>query len=145
MRVVPRESRVLGATAAGDAMVTVSDCGKGRVVFVNAPIERSAFLGRGAFDGERPDPLYLVYREAAKIAGVGRVVEKGDCPCVGLSEHPLGGGAAVVVAVNHEPRAVECPVEVAGDVGRVWLGEVSGSAIRLGPNGAAVFEVLPRR
>ncbi|MBQ6247835.1 MAG: beta-mannanase [Kiritimatiellae bacterium] len=141
VRIVPRESRVLGATADGDAMMTVADYGKGRVVFVNAPIEREAFLRGGAFSGEDPNPLYLAYREAAKLAGVRRVVEKGDCPCVGITEHPAEEGSTVIVAVNHEPRAVECPVSICGRIGRVWLGAPVDGALALPPHGIAVFEV----
>ncbi len=141
VRIAPRESRVLGATADGDAMATVSDYGKGRIIFVNAPIERDAFLNADAFAGENPNPLYLVYREAAKIAGVRRVVEKGDCPCIGLTEHPAGDGRTIVVAVNHEPREVECPVLIKGALVRVWRGMVADSRIVLSPNDAAVFEV----
>ena len=141
VRIAPRESRVLGATADGDAMATVSDYGKGRVIFVNAPIERDAFLRAGAFEGDNPNPLYLVYREAARIAGVRRVVEKGDCPCIGLTEHPAGDGRTIVVAVNHEPREVECPVRIKGALVRVWRGTVADSRIVLSPNDAAVFEV----
>ena len=142
MRIVPRESRVLGATANGNAMATVSDYGRGRVVFVNAPIERDAFLRAGAFEGDNPNPLYLVYREAARIAGVRRVVEKLDAPCVGFTEHPVGDGRTVVVAVNHEPREVDCPVQIHGTLGRVWCGAVSADRIVLPANDAAVFEVV---
>ena len=142
VRIVPRESRVLGATANGNAMATVSDYGRGRVVFVNAPIERDAFLRAGAFEGDNPNPLYLVYREAARIAGVRRVVEKLDAPCVGFTEHPVGDGRTVVVAVNHEPREVDCPVHIHGTLGRVWRGAVSADRIVLPANDAAVFEVV---
>lgn len=144
-RVVSRESRVLGKTKTGNTMMTVADFGKGRVVFVNAPIERNSFLGTGAYSGENPNPLYLVYREAMEIAGVRRTVEKTDCPSVGLTEHPVGDGTTVVVAVNYEPRAVECAVRVCGTVGRVWRGTVADGTICLDPNGVAVFEVIAHR
>ena len=99
------------------------------------------FLRGGAFSGEDPNPLYLAYREAAKLAGVRRVVEKGDCPCVGITEHPAEEGSTVIVAVNHEPRAVECPVSICGRIGRVWLGAPVDGALALPPHGIAVFEV----
>lgn len=141
VRVVPRESRVLGADADGSAMATVSDYGKGKVVFVNGPIERDGFLRGGAYSCENPNPLYLVYREAASIAGVKRIVEKADCPCVGITEHPAEDGSVIVVAVNHEPSPVECAVNADGAIGRVWRGEVCGGKIILPASGAAVFEI----
>ena len=141
-RIVAHESKVIGETKDGDAMVTVADYGKGHVVFVNAPIERDSFLRTGAYSGENPNPLYLVYREAARIAGVRRIVEKDDCPCLGLSEHKVGDGKTIVVAVNYEPREVECAVKVNGAVGRVWSGRAGNGKISLPANGVAIFEVI---
>ncbi len=43
--------------------------------------------------------------------------------------------------VNHEPRAVECPVSICGRIGRVWLGAPVDGALALPPHGIAVFEV----
>ncbi len=141
--VLPRESKSIGFDKKGDAMVTVANFGKGRVVFVNAAIERESFLCAGAYFGDALNPLYLVYREAAKIAGVKRVVEKSDsCPNVGLTEHKAPDGAIVIVAVNYNPVEIACPVKINGNLGRVWRGDVSPDCIRLGPNDVAVFEVL---
>ena len=143
VRVLPRESKSIGFDKKGDAMVTVANFGKGRVVFVNAAIERESFLCAGAYFGDALNPLYLVYREAAKIAGVKRVVEKSElCPNVGLTEHKAPDGAIVVVAVNYNPVEIACPVKINGNLGRVWRGDVSPDCIRLGPNDVAVFEVL---
>ena len=142
VRVLPRESKSIGFDKNGDAMVTVANFGKGRVVFVNAAIERESFLGAGAYFGDALNPLYLVYREAAKIAGVKRVVEKSAfCPNVGLTEHKASDGTIVIVAVNYDPVEIACPVKIDGSLGRVWRGDVSPDCIRLGSNGVAVFEV----
>lgn len=143
IRVLPRESKSIGVEKNGDAMVTIANYGKGRVMVVNAAIERESFLGTGAYFGEGINPLYLVYREAAKIAGVKRIVEKSEfCPNVGLTEHKAPDGAIVVVAVNYNPVEIACPVKINGNLGRVWRGDVSPDCIRLGPNDVAVFEVL---
>ena len=142
VRVLPRESKSIGFDKNGDAMVTVANFGKGRVVFVNAAIERESFLGAGAYFGDALNPLYLVYREAAKIAGVKRVVEKPAFgPNVGLTEHKASDGTIVIVAVNYDPVEIACPVKINGNLGRVWRGDVSLDSIRLGPNDVAVFEV----
>ena len=76
-----------------------------------------------------------------KIAGVKRVVEKGDCPWVGITEHPAEDGSTIVMAINFEPRAITCPVSLKGRIGRVWLGKVNADSIELPPNEAALFEV----
>ena len=86
-------------------------------------------------------PYYLVFREAAKVAGLRHVVEKGDCPWVGITEHPANDGSTIVMAINFEPRAMECPVKVNGTVGRVWRGAVKDGKISLDANEVALFEV----
>ena len=142
VRVLPMESKAVGVDKDGDAMVTVANFGKGRVVFVNAAIERESFRSAGAYFGDGINPLYLVYREAAKIAGVKRVVEKNEsCPNVGLTEHKLSDGNTIIVAVNYDPVKITCPVKLNGNLGRVWRGNVAPDCIRLGSNDVAVFEI----
>ena len=86
-------------------------------------------------------PYYLVFREAARLAGLRPVVEKADCPSVVLTEHPASEGKTIVIALNCEPRAVTCPVTMAGRLKRVWRGDVTSDRICLPANEAAVFEV----
>jgi hypothetical protein len=69
------------------------------------------------------------------------VVEKGDCPWVGITEHPVADGSTIVMAINFEPRAMDCPVSINGQVGCVWRGKVKDSKIVLAPNEVALFEV----
>ena len=69
------------------------------------------------------------------------VVEKGDCPWVALTEHPATDGSTIVMAINYEPRAMECPVKFNSTLGRVWRGDVRADTIVLPPNEVALFEV----
>ena len=140
-RLLPGEAEVLGATPSGEPMFTKFAYGKGVVLLCNAPIDRQTIDRTDVVSGERPQPYYLVFREAAKIAGVRHVVEKGDCPWVGLTEHPAADGSTIVMAINFEPRAVKCPIKVNGTIGRVWRGEVKDDAMLLAANEAALFEV----
>ena len=142
VQLLPRTSKVLGMGVDGEVMMTVSEYGNGKVVFVNAAIERESYFKTGAYFAENLNPLYLVYREAALIAGVKRIVEKGaECPNVGLTEHFLGGGKTLIIAVNYDPYSVKCPVKIKGSLGRVWQGDVSARHLSLEPNGIAIFEV----
>jgi hypothetical protein len=45
------------------------------------------------------------------------------------------------MAINVEPRAIECPVKINGKVGRVWRGEVKDGKVVLAANEVALFEV----
>lgn len=113
----------------GMPILTVNRYGKGKVLFCNASIET-----------EVPLVAESVYRLAAKEAGVERTVVV-DNPAVGLTEHPLDDRTLLVIAVNYEPRAVVGMLNVKGQVGKVYRGEIENGTIHLRPNAAAVFEV----
>ncbi len=139
-RLLPGDAEVLGKTSAGEPVFTRFTLGKGTVLVCNSPIDWATVERADTLSG-KIQPYYLVFREAMKIAGVKRVVEKGDCPFVCLTEHPEADGATIVMAVNFESRPMECPVKVNGALGRVWRGDVRADKIVLPPNEAALFEV----
>ena len=141
-KLLPGEAEVIGKTAAGEPVFTKFSYGKGTVLLCNAPIDRQTIGRADALTGKWVQPYYLVFREAAKIAGLKHVVEKSDCPWVGITEHPAKDGATIVMAINFEPRAIECPVKISGKVGRVWRGDVKEGRIALEANEAALFEVV---
>lgn len=137
----PKGSEVLGITAEGRVVVTTYGYGKGKVVFCNFPIESDSLLRTDCFEGERPNPRYLVYREVAEIAGLDRRVLKVDAPGVGLTEHVQPSGTTIVVAVNYDNRPVRAAVRINGTIGKVFAGIVKRDYIDLPANDYAVFEV----
>ena len=141
VRLQPAEAEVLGKTADGEPAFTRFLLGKGQTLVCNAPLDSQTVARTDVLTGEAIQPYYLVFREAAGYAGVRHVVEKGDCPYVGLTEHPTADGSTIAVAINFEPRTMECPIKVNGTIGSVWRGDVTAGRIRIGPNEAAVFEV----
>lgn len=143
-RIMAHEAKVLAKTSAGEPVVTDFSYGKGRVLYVNFPIEADSVLRRGVFAGKTVDPRYRVYQKAAELAGIRRLVRKGDCPQVGLTEHSMPDGKTVCVAVNYAPDAVSCPVEIDGTVVRVFRGEMINGALAIRPNDAMVLEVAHR-
>ena len=140
-RLLPAEAEVLATTAVGEPMFTRCALGEGQVLLFNAPIDRLAVDRADALTGKWIQPYYLPFRETARLAGVRHVVEKGDCPWVALTEHPSADGSTIVMAINYEPRAMECPVKFNGVLGRVWRGDVRADTIVLPPNEVALFEV----
>ena len=131
-------SEVLAEDADGAAMATVCPYGKGRVVFVNWALEIDAVRRSDAFAGDPVNPLYLVYRKAAELAGIRRRVRK-ELPGVGLTEHPLPDGRTLVVAVNYDAAPAVCPLEADGTVARTWGGRWDGASLSLDANDAAVL------
>ena len=121
-------------------MVTSFRKGKGNVVFCNFPIESDSLHRTDCFSGKNVNPRYLVYKAAAKIAGVKRRVTK-EQPNVGLTEHRTADGRTVVVAVNYDDFAVTCPIAIDGTLGKVYRGKVAADSIAFAANDVAVFEV----
>ena len=138
---IARECEVLAKAADGQPMFTRFAYGTGSVFLVNGPVDRQTVARSDTVHGEKIMPYYLLFREAAKGLEAGRKVVKGDCPWVGLTEHLQAGGTTVVIAINFEPREIECPIRTNGSLGTVWRGDVTDGRIRLAANEAAVFEV----
>ena len=143
-RLLAREAEVLGKTSDGEPALTKFRCGKGWVMVANGPFDRQTIGRSDVLCGPGLMSYYLLFREAAEVADLKTVVKKGDCPYVGVTEHPADGGRTIVVAINFEPREIECPVTMEGSLGAVWRGDVSVKRIRLAANEAAVFEVLAK-
>jgi hypothetical protein len=142
-RLLPAGAQILAQTADGEVVFSKFSKGKGEVLLCNAPLDHAAIERTDVFTGADIQPYYLVFREAAKAAQIRHVVEKGDCPWVGFTEHPTSDGKTIVMAINFEPRALVCPVTIKGRLGRVWRGNVTAGEISLAANEVALFEVLP--
>ncbi len=141
-RLLPDGATVLAAAADGEPVLAEFKCGKGRIVVANGSFDRNAIERADCFTGKNPVGYWRLFAKARELAGVKGVVEKVECPWVGVTEHPVVGGSTIVVAINFEPRDIKCPIKLAGRVGRVWRGDVKSDSINLPPNDAAVFEVL---
>jgi len=139
-RITAVDAKVLAQTSDGEPVVTVKACGKGKVVYVNFPLEINSIEATDCFTGADLNPRHLVYRAAAREAGITRRVSC-DMPTVGLTEHPLADGRTVVVAVNYEPKPVKTSLVVSGDVTDVWRGKVSDRTAEIPANDAVVFVV----
>ena len=142
MKVIARECEVLvKAERDGEPIFTRFRYGKGNVLVVNSPVDMAAVNRRDCLTGTKVVPFYRFFRVAAETAGIKTKIVKGDCPYVCFTEHPAQDGSTVVMAINFEPRAIECPISVAGRLGTVWRGKVTDSSVALEPNEAALFEV----
>lgn len=101
---------------------------KGRVIFFNGAVESNA-----------PLTGWPVYAKAGELAGVKRRV-RCSCRDVGLTEHVLPNGEAVVVAINYTPLPVTCTIEC-GAVVRVFHGLRHDKTWTIPANDAVVFLV----
>ena len=122
-------ARQIAADGDGNPFLTVHPCGKGRIVYCNAAIERNAEL-----------TAWPVYAVAAREAGVRRRVTR-DNPLVALTEHPCEDGSLLVVAVNLGPDAATCRLTFDGEIVETYRGRIEGRTLRVPANDAAVFRI----
>ena len=94
-------AKVLAEDESGAPAFSTADYGRGRVFFLAFPLEQQLLDEEGAF---RPDsPPYYRFYEA-----LGRSPEKIARACertTALTEHPLGAGRRLIVAVNYADGA----------------------------------------
>lgn len=137
-RIKSKNNTVIAKTADGEPVVTVSNYGKGKIMFVNFAMEKMATEGSGIFDGNRP--LYLIYREAAKVAGVKRKVElPEECINIGITEHKLKDGKTLIVAINYNPEETRMAISVSPV--KVLRGDYTNKHIQIPANDVAIFIV----
>lgn len=95
-------AKVLAHSGNGNPIVSVNEYGKGKVYFVNFPLE-SMLL-------DTPDShktsYYKIYRDifAEKI---GSHIADSDCVCVGITEHAVSENQAYIVLVNYSGQEVK--------------------------------------
>ena len=141
----PVDCEVVARDSSGNVVVSVKRLGKGRVIAVNFALEKCIIEQESeVVDNSFSNELWRIYAYAAREAGVKRLVAKDD-PRLVLTEHPREGEPALVVAVNTHDTPVECPIRVAGRVGRVWNGSFKDGVLSIGGNDGCVFEVAPAR
>lgn len=98
-----RDAEVLAVDSDDDPIFCGRAFGKGRALFLAAPIERAAAeMPRAFFPGAQE--LYRLYAVAAEKAGVRRRVFRTN-PLLTLTEHELDAETLLVVAVNNTPAA----------------------------------------
>lgn len=99
VKLEPETAEVLAYDSMGLPAVTVNSYGKGRVYYVNFPLETGAINENNAFDGDR----HKVYREAFadKLKSLPVRTEN---KYIGITRHKCGDGSFICVAVNYSEK-----------------------------------------
>lgn len=95
-------AKVLAHETDGNPLFTVNSYGKGKIYFLDMPMEMNLTNTPGAFT-ENPAECWKIYQTiAAEIINKNRVVQKKDI-MVGITEHDLSATEKVVILVNYSP------------------------------------------
>jgi endo-1,4-beta-mannosidase len=90
------DCEVIAADMAGNPVITSKNYGKGRLIYVNVPLENSALTV--------DNNLYLVYRKLAKIAGLELPEKSKD---IGITRHILSDGRILKFFINYSDKTAD--------------------------------------
>ena len=151
MNLESRGAEVLATEEDGNPAMAVSHYGKGRVIFLAAPLELEAVKKPRGFATPLVDPAVWVYRQVAKRAKLSRVIGKTDTR-VGVTEHSVTAKSRIAVLINYFPEALELPITLSRGwtVDKALYGEKpakedAGWRCRIKANDALVFRVTHGR
>jgi len=104
-------AQVLATDLEGRPAFTCATYGKGRLLYLAAPLE-AALMDRPDSFGEGAPDFWRPYAIAAEKANLRRIVRRRE-PLVTMTEHPLTDGGLAVVAVNNATAAKTVPLDIA--------------------------------
>ncbi len=133
-------AEVLARDGEGRPLFTCAGYGKGKLIFLAAPLEGS-LMDRPRSFGEGAPDYALIYRTLLERSGIVRQVTSPD-PMVTLTEHPFSDGRLAVVAVNNasNERTVALTLPAGKPVVRVVNGSFSGGKLTIaGASGAILY------
>ena len=105
-------SEVICRDENGDPAFTVYNLGKGKVYYLNYPIERIAGTKAGVISGPNAMPLYEYYK-AMNLRNAEKCAESSD-PYIGITEHKMADGRRVLVLINHDKNDREAEITLCG-------------------------------
>ena len=104
-------TELLAVDGEGCSAFCCASYGKGKILFLNVPIEHSLLTMPGAFEENAPD-YSAVYKAAAEKAGIKRIVTRNDRQLT-LTEHPVDDSTVAVVIVNNSRSQRSAQLEIA--------------------------------
>ena len=105
-------AKVLLESSDGNPAVSEYGYGKGRICFVNSPIEYHTATRAGVVSGESAVPYYKLY-ELLSLDG-GKRIASCKSPYIGLTEHPVSDGERIITVLNHTPEALDAVITLDG-------------------------------
>lgn len=138
-------STVLARTESGAPALTVKEHGKGKIYFLAFAPELQLCDVKGAYECAPSKEYYKIYEMLLKPYTKG-VVRAKSSPFVGVTEHPLTGGAVAVTIVNYIDEPIECELKIRGSLCGVRQGNAvqadDSIKVSLASGDICIFEIL---
>ena len=108
-------AEILGTDQDGNPAFTCAQYGKGKVFFLNYPVETYLLSQPGVFHEKNANPYWLIYSYLKNSIPSNKLVAK-NVPNVGVTEHKLDESSRIVTVINYEP----VPMDVELKIDRGW-------------------------
>lgn len=139
LKLSPTTAEVVAYGDNGLPEITLNSYGKGRVIFVNAPIEK--YFAKTPTIASTECGVECIYAYAKRCAGITSLVEKSS-PHVSITVHNSGEGATVVLINNSENEVFEAVKLNGCTVVKAHYGKINADGeTRIPAFDAVVFDV----
>ncbi len=143
LALVPEKAEVIACDSEGKPAFVCNPYGKGKVLFLNAPLENQIVSTPGAPTSDVGFEKF--YKYAAKTAGILLPVTKNN-PHVEITVHDVDEKHAIIVVMNNTDSVVEDTLTLNGvHFGKTYYGEAKAEGekvrVKIGKVDAAVFTV----
>jgi endo-1,4-beta-mannosidase len=122
----PTTAKVLAENENGNPVFLVNDYGKGKVYFLNMPLESKAMIEPDALNPIKAQPLYKIYQHVAENL-IDKTLVKNYNPNVGVSYCNGSDGGQYVFLINYsnEKQVVDFDKNVLKDY-QIIYGDIAG-------------------
>lgn len=107
-------AEVLAKEADGNPAFSCFNYGKGKVYFLNFPLETYMTKHPGIFHDENAGSYWKVYKEIFSKQASQKAVAK-QTPTIGITEHPIDSNQRVVIMINYSPKEVTEEIVISSD------------------------------
>lgn len=136
-------TKIIASDQDGNPAFTMGQYGKGKVFFLNYPMEKSLYAKPGVFHDEGAKPYYLIYKQIKESIQTEKVVS-GDNPMTGITEHIVDKNTRIVIAINYTPEnsKTNLVLKSGWKIVDVYYGEKPNKKeIEIGKNDASVIVI----
>lgn len=133
--ITEKNARVISTDDGGNPLITVCEYGKGKVYYVNFPVETMLI---DTAEAQETD-MYEIYRMvfAGKIANH---IADSDCKYIGITEHIADENRAYIVLINYSDKTVETNLKLKSDYSAVDV--IRGDINSIAPYETTIIKVL---
>ena len=136
-------AEILAADADGDPAFCCAKYGKGKLFFLNLPLETLLAPKPGLFEPDSP-PYYRIYQILAEKSGIlsERRIRRNN-PLVTITEHPVSETEAWCVAVNNSPEVQQTELYPASgwEIDRSEFASFENGILKLAENTGALLHL----